>query len=292
MDEERAIIQTLDFFTPVVDDPYTFGQIAAANSLSDIYAMGGTPLTAMNIVCFPYCVPSSILRDILKGGSYKIYEAGTLVVGGHIVDDMEPKYGLSVTGLIHPQEIRANSHAKEGDILFLTKPIGLGIINTAIKAELVSKETMEQAVAIMTYLNRDARDAMQEIGVNGCTDITGFGLLGHAYEMAKASNVTIEIESKKVPIIEEAIELGEMGLVPGGAYSNKGFIEDKITWLKDIPEIYKDLLFDPQTSGGLLISVKEEKADALKLLLDRKVKTSFGVIGRVLPKGNNPLMVK
>lgn len=292
IDDEHAIVQTLDFFTPIIDDPYIYGQIAAANSLSDVYAMGGKPLTAMNIVCFPKCVPADILGEILRGGADKIIEANALLVGGHSVDDNEPKYGLSITGMVHPLEYRANSHAKPGDVLILTKPIGVGIINTAIKADFASSQAVDKAIFVMSYLNRDARNAMQEVGVNGCTDITGFGLLGHAYEMASASNVTIEIDYNRVPIIEEAIELGEMGMVPGGTYSNIKYIEEKIVWREDVSPIIKDILCDPQTSGGLLISVKEEKAQLLLSKLEKTLKTSYAQIGRVIQKGEKDLIVK
>jgi selenide,water dikinase len=254
--------------------------------------MGGKPLTAMNIVCFPKCVPAEILGEILRGGADKIIEANALLVGGHSVDDNEPKYGLSVTGMVHPVEFRANSHAKPGDVLILTKPIGVGIINTAIKADFASSQAIDKAIFIMSYLNRDARNAMQEVGVNGCTDITGFGLLGHAYEMAIASNVTIEIDYNSVPIIEDAIELGEMGMVPGGTYSNKKYIEEKTGWGEDITPIIKDILCDPQTSGGLLISVKEEKAQLLLSKLEKTLKTSYAPIGRVIQKGEKDLIVK
>jgi selenide,water dikinase len=282
----------LDFFTPVIDSPYYFGQIAAANSLSDIYAMGGTPLTAMNIVCIPECLPEEILGEILKGGADKIAEAGALLVGGHSVDDNEPKYGLSVTGMVHPLEFRANSHAQPGDILILTKPIGLGIINTAIKADFVSGDVIDKAIYIMAYLNKDAKDAMQEIGINGCTDITGFGLLGHAYEMAKASNVSIEIEYNQVPIIEEAIELGEMGFVPGGAYANIEYVKNKTLWAENTPDVIKKILCDPQTSGGLLITIKEEKAHELLTRLENTLKTPYAQIGRVLQRGKKELVIK
>ncbi|SJZ45638.1 selenophosphate synthase [Garciella nitratireducens DSM 15102] len=292
IDEQRALIQTLDFFTPVIDDPYLFGQIAAANSLSDVYAMGGVPLTAMNIVCFPNCLPSKILSEIIRGGADKIYEAGAVLVGGHSVEDQEPKYGLSVTGIVHPSQVKANSHAKAGDVLILTKPLGLGIINTAIKADFASDETIEEAIFIMSYLNKDARDTMQEVGVNGCTDITGFGLLGHAYEMASASNVSIEIDSSQLPIIKEAIMLGEMGMVPAGTYANRRYLKDKVLWLNQIPDITKDLLFDPQTSGGLLISIEEQKAQLLVSKLKEKLKVPYAIIGRVLSKGKKEIIVK
>ena len=292
IDEQRALVQTLDFFTPVVDDPYFFGKIAAANSLSDVYAMGGLPLTAMNIVCFPSCLPSKVLSEVMRGGADKIYEAGATLVGGHSVEDDEPKYGLSVTGIVHPSQVRANSHAKVGDLLILTKPLGLGIINTAIKAGFTSHETEKEAISIMTYLNKDARDAMQEIGVNGCTDITGFGLLGHAYEMASASNVTIEINSNQVPIIEDAADLGEMGMIPAGTYANKEYLEGRIHWKSEISDIMKDILCDPQTSGGLLISVEEQKVQLLLSKLEEKMKVPYAAIGRVLPKGEREIIVR
>lgn len=290
--EDQALIQTLDFFTPVIDDPYLYGQIAAANSLSDIYAMGGKPLTAMNIVCFPDCLDKSVLGEILRGGADKIIEAGALLVGGHSVDDDEPKYGLSVTGTIHPLEIRANSHAKEGDFIILTKPIGLGIINTAIKADFASKDTIDEAISVMSYLNKDARDVMQSVGVNGCTDITGFGLLGHAYELAKASDVSVEINVKNIPIIDGAIDLGEMGMIPAGTYANKDYLKGKVDFQNKLSDIRVDLLFDPQTSGGLLITVTEEKAEVLLKKLKDKLKTPFGIIGRVVKKGEKPIIIK
>ena len=189
--DDKAIILTLDFFTPVVDDPYTFGKIAAANSLSDIYAMGGEPTVAMNIVCFPQCEDMAILREILRGGSDKVTESGAILVGGHTVDDMEPKYGLSVTGEVHPDKVRANSHVEVGDVLILTKPIGTGIINTAIKGEIADEQDYEEAVLVMEYLNKYPADALKKIDVNGVTDVTGFGLLGHVLEMAKGSGCTI-----------------------------------------------------------------------------------------------------
>lgn len=290
IDDQRALVQTLDFFTPIVDDPYIFGQIAAANSLSDVYAMGGLPITAMNIVCFPKDLPGEMLGEILRGGADKIIEANALLVGGHSVDDNEPKYGLSVTGMVHPSEIRANSHAKAGDVLILTKPLGIGIINTAIKASAASQENIDKAVFVMSYLNKDARDAMQEVGVHGCTDITGFGLLGHAYEMAAASKVTIEIDYRKVPIIEDAIDLAQEGLVPGGTYANLEYIKEKIDWKEGLPPIAKEILCDPQTSGGLLISLPEEKASLLLSKLENH-KTAYGVIGRVREKTEKDMIV-
>ena len=291
INEDIAVILTMDFFTPVVDDPYTYGQIAAANSLSDIYAMGGKPVTAMNIVCFPNCLPVDILGKILRGGADKVLEAGAIVAGGHSVEDNEPKYGLSVMGLVHPNKVVTNSGSKPGDILILTKPLGTGILNTAIKADLIDKETIEKAVEVMAYLNKDACEAMQKIGVNSCTDITGFGLLGHALEMAEGSNVTIELWSDYIPIITESIDLAKMGIIPGGAYRNAEHVENKVIFKNDIKQEIKDILFDPQTSGGLLISVSEDKSEELMKLLRENNKTDSSIIGRVKTMTDKPLEV-
>ncbi|SHJ74766.1 selenophosphate synthase [Caminicella sporogenes DSM 14501] len=284
LDDNTAIIQTLDFFTPVVDDPYMFGQIAAANSLSDVYAMGGKPILALNIVCFPSCLPLDILTEILKGGFEKVKEAGALLVGGHTVDDKEPKYGLSVTGIVSPDRVIANSNAKPGDVLILTKPLGLGIINTAIKADMVSKDTIKRAMDVMACLNNIAAEGMIKVGVNSCTDITGFGFLGHAFEMAKGSEVTLIIDSKSIPIIEEAIDNANMGLIPAGAYRNKGYIGNNVEISKDVPTYMEDILFDPQTSGGLLIAVEEKKADELLKFYKENLKTDFAVVGKVVKR--------
>jgi len=281
----------MDFFTPVVDEPYMFGQVAAANSLSDVYAMGGKPLTAMNIVCFPNCLSIDVLGQILKGGADKVLEAGAVIAGGHSVEDNEPKYGLSVMGVVHPDKVVTNSGAKAGDVLILTKPLGLGILNTAIKADLLEAETINIAVNTMSYLNKDACEAMMIVGVNSCTDITGFGLLGHALEMAEGSQVTMEIWSDYIPIIKESLELARMGIIPGGAYKNESYIGDKVIFNNDIKQEIKDILYDPQTSGGLLISVSEDKSEKLMKLLKEKNKTSFNIIGKVKEKGQNPLEV-
>jgi len=289
--EDTAVILTMDFFTPVVDNPYTYGQIAAANSLSDIYAMGGKPVIAMNIVCFPNCLPIDILGKILRGGADKILEAGAIVAGGHSVEDNEPKYGLSVMGLINPDKVVTNSGAKPGDVLILTKPLGTGILNTAIKADLVDKEAIKKVVDVMSYLNKDACEAMQKVGVNGCTDITGFGLLGHALEMAEGSSVTIEIWTDYLPIMKESIDLAKMGIIPGGAYRNEKHVGNKVIFKNDIKQEIKDILFDPQTSGGLLISVSEDKSEELMKLLRKNNKTDFGIIGRVKNMTDKPLEV-
>lgn len=284
LDEDKAVILTTDFFTPVVDDPYTFGQIAAANSLSDVYAMGGRPVTAMNIVCFPTCLSMDILKEILRGGADKVAEAGAIVVGGHSVEDDEPKFGLSVMGMVHPKRVAANSGAKPGDLLILTKPIGVGILNTAIKADLVDAVVIEKAVRCMSYLNKDACEAMVKVGINGCTDITGFGLLGHAFEMAEASNASIELWSDYIPIIKESIEYAKMGIIPAGAYNNKGYLEGHIRFSEGIRQEIRDIMYDPQTSGGLLISVSEERSELLLEELRTRNRLDFNVIGKVKPK--------
>lgn len=291
IDEKRGVILTLDFFTPVVDDPYTFGQIAAANSLSDVYAMGGKPITAMNIVCFPDCLPLDILTKILKGGADKVMEAGAIVVGGHSVEDDEPKFGLSVMGMVDIDKITANSGAKLGDLLILTKPLGLGIINTAVKADVASKEAAAKAIETMAYLNRDAANAAAKVGINACTDITGFGLLGHAYEMAEGSNTTIEIWSDLLPIIRESIELAKDGIIPAGAYNNRKHLKDKVLFKNRTAQYLEDIMFDPQTSGGLLFAVPKTKADELMLLLSENNKTECAIVGEVKEKTDYPIEI-
>jgi len=280
LDEEKSIVLTLDFFTPVVDDPYTYGQIAAANSLSDVYAMGGKPITAMNICCFPNCLEPETVGMILKGGADKMLEAGTLLVGGHTVDDEEPKYGLSVMGFVNNHEVTPNSGAEEGDFLVLTKPLGLGIANTAIKADMASKELYEKAVEVMSYLNKDSSEIMVRHKVKGATDITGFGLLGHAAEIAEASQVTLEIDSNQIPVIEGVKGIALDGILPAGRYKNEKHIEKKVMFLNNIPDVMKDILFDPQTSGGLLICVKPEEIDSFKEEMRKRNKTPWAVIGR------------
>ncbi len=292
VNEELALIQTLDFFTPVVDDPYTFGQIAAANSLSDIYAMGGEPKLALNIVCFPDCLSPDILGEILKGGHDKVLESGAILVGGHSVSDDEPKYGLSVTGFVHPDKVLTNSNAKVGDVLVLTKPLGLGIINTAIKGDMADEKSYNEAVKVMMTLNKYGKKAIDEAGgVNSVTDITGFGLLGHALEMAMGSNVTIKINSKDVPIIKGAVEYANLGLIPAGAYSNRNYIGDRVYFKDDIPKYLEDILYDPQTSGGLLISISKDKVDSLLTALENSP-TEYGIIGEVRIKEDYYLIVE
>ena len=291
IDEDKAVILTTDFFTPIVDDPYTFGQIAAANSLSDVYAMGGRPITAMNIVCFPTCLPMDILKEILRGGADKVAEAGAIVVGGHSVEDEEPKFGLSVMGMVHPGKVTANSGAKPGDMLILTKPLGVGILNTAIKAGITDEATYKKAVESMSYLNRDACEAMMKAGINGCTDVTGFGLLGHAYEMAEASNVSLEIWSDYLPIIKESIDFAKMGIIPAGTYNNEGYMGKHVHFAESIKQEIRDIMYDPQTSGGLLISVPEENSEKLLEELRKNNKTDFNLIGKVKAKGEYAIKV-
>lgn len=292
LNEETAIIQTLDFFTPVVDDPYMYGQIAAANSLSDVYAMGGEPIMAMNIVCFPTCLPLDILTQILKGGADKVAEAGALLVGGHSVDDNEPKYGLSVTGLVHPLKVVSNAGARPGDILFLTKPLGTGILNTALKAEMLTDKQISTLMQSMAALNNHAAKAMQRVGANGCTDITGFGFIGHAYEMAKASAVSLIIESEKIPIMEGAVQYAEMGLIPAGTYANKKYIEEKVHMSQNLSQVMEDILYDPQTSGGLLIAVDKENASALADLLKDSLDLPFAIVGEVVTKKQWDIIIR
>ena len=283
INKNQALISTLDFFTPMVDDPYLYGQIAAANSLSDVYAMGGKPLLALNIVCFPDCLPTSVLGEMLRGGADKAIEAGCIIAGGHTVRDDEPKYGLAVTGLAHPDDIIANAGAQAGDLLLLTKPLGTGIINTGIKAGLVSSEALQTAVLSMSSLNKAASEAMLRHGANACTDITGFGLLGHAAEMAEASGVSLQIKGQAVPLLPETMEMARMGLIPAGAYDNRKYLEGKILFHGELKPEEELALYDPQTSGGLLISIPESGAGVLVDELKGKG-VQCEVIGKVLPK--------
>lgn len=281
--DDIAIIQTVDFFTPIVDDPYWFGQIAAANALSDVYAMGGVPKTAMNLVAFPLKdMDISILRQIIQGGLDKMKEAGVVLVGGHSVEDKELKYGLSVTGFIHPDRVLTKKNLKTGDRLILTKPLGTGIINTAVKGGLASQEIVEFVTDLMATLNRDAAEIMNDYPVNACTDITGFGLLGHLSEMVVDSNYGIEIWSEKIPVIPKALEYAGMGLVPAGAYKNREFRESMVDFAPSVDRLIQDIFFDPQTSGGLLICVEKESADDLVDSLKKKGVNDVAVIGEVL----------
>lgn len=292
INDNIALIQTVDFFTPVVDDPYSYGQIAAANSLSDIYAMGGRPLTAMNIICFPTeRLELEVLAEILKGGADKIREAGAVLVGGHSVEDNEPKYGLSVTGIIHPDKVLANAGAKPGDLLVLTKPLGIGIITTAIKGGLASPQEIAEAVSVMAALNKDAAEAMQEVGVSGCTDITGFGLLGHASEMARASNVTMTIFLTRVPVLRPARGYVNMGIVPAGTRTNLKYVQQFVDFAPGLTESDQLILADAITSGGLLISVPEDRVDRLLENLHARGVKDAAVIGEVGRIGSGRIAV-
>ncbi len=285
-----AIIQTVDFFTPVVDDPFLFGQIAAANALSDIYAMGGKPLLALNIVCFPSCLDTGILRQILQGGADKVKEAGALLAGGHSIDDNEPKYGLAVTGTAKPDEVWANAAAQVGDVLILTKPIGTGVFLTANKVDLAPGEEFALVCDYMAQLNAAAASAAREVGISACTDITGFGLLGHAYEVASGSAARLEIYLDAVPLFPGAIDLARQGLVPAGTYRNRDNLVGKIVLPSSIPAYQSDLLFDPQTSGGLLLSVPAAKSTALMATLQQRGITASAIGEVVAANVGEPLL--
>lgn len=290
--DDLAIIQTLDFFTPIVDDPYSFGQVAAANALSDVYAMGGRPLTAMNIACFPIkTMDISVLNDILAGGLDKVHEAGAIVVGGHTVEDDELKYGLSVSGVIHPQKVVLNTGARVGDRLILTKPLGTGIISTAVKGGVASASAEARIVKSMATLNQKAAELMQEAGIHAATDITGFGLLGHASEMIEGSGVGMIIHSAAVPLFSEAREYAEMGMIPGGLHRNREFRSGMVEIEKVVPEYLADILFDPQTSGGLFIAVAPEKAKPLLEKMHQAGIDESALVGEVIAAPKGKIMV-
>ena len=260
--DELALVQTVDFFPPIADDPYTFGAIAATNALSDVYAMGGEPKLALNIMAVPEDMSKETVHEILRGGYDKVYEAGALITGGHSIYDEEPKYGLAVTGFVHPDKVLTNSGARPGDVLLFTKPLGIGVLTSAMKAGLVSKETEQLAYRLMTTLNKAARDAMVKYDVHACTDVTGFGMMGHLLEMAQGSDVEIHVDVSGVDMIPDAVEFARMGVLPAGMYRNRSFAEDYVD-LGGTPLEKADLLFDPQTAGGLVISVSAADADAL-----------------------------
>ena len=295
--DDVALINTIDFFPPIVDDPYTFGQIAAANSLSDVYAMGGEPKLAMNLLCFPNCLPLDAVKAILEGGNDKVNECGATIVGGHSIEDNEPKYGLSVTGFAHPDDILSNS-ANEGNLLVITKKIGTGILTTAAKADLLSGEECLEIEKVMAELNRYGWLAMEDVRkqggrIDGCTDITGFGLIGHAAEMAKAGNVTLEIFAGNVPVLPRAIEMAKMGIIPAGAYRNRGYIGPDVAEMLSVDaeknadaRALVDCLYDPQTSGGLLIAIDERYLAQLQQALGEQGCES-AVIGQFKKKADS-----
>lgn len=259
---DLALVQTVDFFPPIADDPYTFGAIAATNALSDVYAMGGEPKLALNIMAVPKKMPKEAVHDLLRGGYDKVYEAGAIITGGHSILDEEPKYGLAVTGFVHPDKLLKNCGAQPGDVLFLTKPIGIGVLTTAAKVDMVSPETYAYALKLMQTLNKGARDVMVKYRVHACTDVTGFGLLGHGCEMAQGSNVELHLNVDDIDLIPEALELAKLGILPEGMYRNRNFAEPHVD-PGDVALCKQDLLYDPQTSGGLLIAVHPEDAEAM-----------------------------
>jgi selenide,water dikinase len=291
--DDLALVQTVDFFPPVVDDPYDFGAIAAANSLSDIYAMGGKPLSALNIVGYPpKSLPLSVLDEILRGGADKAQEADVAIIGGHTIKTKEPIYGMAVTGAIHPDKIISNTTAKVGDSLVLTKPLGIGLITTAIKKGQVEEKWVAEAVKIMTFLNKFASEAMLDVGINACTDITGYGLLGHLWELVQASKVGARIFSSKIPVIDFAWELAKQRVVPGGTLANLKFIQDKVDWDEGLTEEAKLILSDAQTSGGLLIAVAKEKEQKLMDRLLSKGVPNPVVIGKIIEDKRCRIQVK
>jgi selenide,water dikinase len=290
--DDLAIIQTVDFFTPIVDDPYWFGQIAAANALSDIYAMGGVPKTAMNLVAFPVKdMDISILRQIIQGGLDKMTEAGVVLVGGHSVEDKELKYGLSVTGYVHPDRVLTKRNLIAGDHLILTKPLGTGIINTAIKGGLASPKIIDIVTRLMATLNRDAAEIMRNFSVHACTDITGFGFLGHLAEMVQDTRLGVQIHTNRIPILPETLNYAGMGLLPAGAFNNREFYEGVVEMAPSVDRLLQDVLFDPQTSGGLLISLEGTDADDLLRKLKGKGIRDAAIVGEVVSEPKERILV-
>ena len=268
--DDLAVVQTLDFFPPIADDPYTYGAIAATNALSDVYAMGGEPVTALNILAVPEKMEKTVVQEILRGGYDKVYEAGAVIAGGHSILNDSPLYGLSVTGLVHPEKLWSNAGAKPGDVLFLTKKLGAGIVTTAAKAELTERATLDEAYAAMTTLNRAARDEMVRYAIHACTDVTGFGFFGHLYEMTHGSGVRARVDTRALRFLAQAEELARDGILPAGLYRNRRYAESAVD-AGDTPLYLQDLLYDPQTSGGLLFAVDAKDADALEAALKDRV---------------------
>ena len=291
--DEVALIQTVDFFPPMVDDPYTFGQIAAANALSDVYAMGGEPRLALNVVAFPNCLGAEVLGEILAGGASKVQEAGAVLAGGHSINDEEPKYGLCVSGFVHPDRIWKNGGAQAGDVLLLTKPLGVGLINTAVKAGMASAEAEKKAVESMSCLNKMAMEVLREAEVHSCTDVTGFGLTGHALETARASKASLVIETKKLEVLPDALFYASMGLVPEGTYRNKEFNKKDVRIEEQVDEALEDLVFDPQTSGGLLVSLPGRDAEmVLRKLEQAGYPLKAGIVGFVTDLQDKYLLIR
>lgn len=291
IDEDAALVQTTDFFPPIVDDPFLYGQIAAANALSDVYAMGGEPKLALNIMCLADSMDKQTVQEILRGGYAKAYEAGAIITGGHTIQGAEPIYGLAVSGFVHPEKVLTNSGAKPGDVLILTKPLGIGILTTAAKADLVEKALLDRIYHQMATLNKAARDIMVKYPVHSCTDITGFALLGHGFEMAQGSGCTLHIKTKEVPFHAEAYEFAEMGFVPAGAYRNRDYAEAGVCVFGDVTRAMQDILYDPQTSGGLLMAVPGEEAQACVKELQTAI-PDVAIIGYVTEKQDHWIVLE
>lgn len=283
LDEERALVQTTDFFPPIVDDPYLYGRIAATNAISDIYAMGGEPKLALNIMCLAEKMEKETVQEILRGGYDVAYEAGVIITGGHTIQGAEPVYGLAVSGFVNPKKVLTNSGAKPGDVLILTKPLGIGILTTAAKADMVDEEVLFRIYNQMATLNKTARDIMVKYDVHSCTDVTGFALLGHGFEMAQGSDCTIHIESSQVPYHPEAYEMASMGFIPAGAYRNREYAEAGVKVCGDVSRALQDILYDPQTSGGLLMAISKEDAKRCLAELQEKIPRA-AVVGYVTEK--------
>ena len=283
LDENTALIQTTDFFPPIVDDPFLYGRIAAVNAMSDVYAMGGEPKLALNLLCAAEKMPEEAIREILRGGYDAAYEAGAIITGGHSIRGAEPIYGLAVSGFVHPQKVLTNSSAKPGDVLILTKPLGIGILTTAAKADMVDGAVLNRIYTQMATLNKTARDIMVNYPVHSCTDVTGFSLLGHGFEMAQGSGCTLHITVDAVPIHREAVEFASMGLVPAGAYRNRQYATGGVKLCREIPLAMQDILYDPQTSGGLLFALPEEYAEACLRELRDKIPNA-AIVGYVREK--------
>ena len=283
IDDNTALVQTTDFFPPIVDDPFLYGQIAAANALSDVYAMGGEPKLALNIMCLSESMGKETVQEILRGGYDKAYEAGAIITGGHTIQGAEPIYGLAVSGFVHPKKVLTNSGARPGDKLILTKPLGIGILTTSAKADMVDREVLDRIYNQMATLNKAARDIMVKYHVHGCTDVTGFALMGHSFEMAQGSGCTIHIQSQNVPFHSEAYELAEMGFIPAGAYRNREYAEAGVKNISNVSRALQDICYDPQTSGGLMIALDAKEAEQC---LDemRKVIPQAAIIGYVTEK--------
>lgn len=291
LDENTALIQTTDFFPPIVDDPYLYGKIAATNAMSDVYAMGGEPKLALNILCAAEGMADETIREILRGGYDAAYDAGAIITGGHTIRGAEPIYGLAVSGFVHPQKVLTNSNARPGDMLILTKPLGVGIITTGAKADMVKKSLLERVYRQMATLNKAARDIMVQYDVHSCTDVTGFALLGHSYEMAQGSGCTIHIQTDRVPYHPEALELAAMGLVPAGAYRNREFAQAGVAVRGKLSLAMEDILYDPQTSGGLLFALPGEEAEDCLTRLRESVPDA-AIIGYVTEKEESYIVLE